>query len=373
MAPEHLPAQERRRLEEYVARRGGTVVLVAGKRYLPLAYAQAPEASKDPLLKMLPILEPRAVQPVRGFHWKLSAEGLRTPFLNLDPEQPAEPWPRLPRHYWGVAGTRKPGATVLATAEGEDPNLGIVVQQSYGAGRVVYVGLDSTWRWRAESGDLHHHRFWGQLVLWAATEKLLPAGNRHVRYGTREPAYEPDQDVEVVVRLNENVPLPPGPLEARAQLVRRDGEAERAEAVVPLTVSAANGRVLEGKVRGLPGGAYGIRLDIPSLREQLADLPGDKERVRPLFHVRAADNREMAELATDWDLLQALAQNSKGELYSSDQAQEVLQRLARRVQRRELREESRPWQDAPLVWWSLGGLIALLTLEWGWRKWLDLP
>ena len=35
--------------------------------------------------------------------------------------------------------------------------------------------------------------------------------------------------------------------------------------------------------------------------------------------------------------------------------------------------ETRPWQDEPLVWWMLGVLLGLLTLEWGWRKWLDLP
>jgi hypothetical protein len=48
-------------------------------------------------------------------------------------------------------------------------------------------------------------------------------------------------------------------------------------------------------------------------------------------------------------------------------------RLERRVARTEYRDESRPWQDAPMVWWMLGVLLGLLTLEWGWRKWLDLP
>jgi hypothetical protein len=40
---------------------------------------------------------------------------------------------------------------------------------------------------------------------------------------------------------------------------------------------------------------------------------------------------------------------------------------------RETRQDSRPWQDEPLVWWVLGVLVGLLALEWLWRKRLDLP
>ena len=57
-------------------------------------------------------------------------------------------------------------------------------------------------------------------------------------------------------------------------------------------------------------------------------------------------------------------------------AEEIVDRLARRVESKEQRDEGserRPWQDAPMVWWMLGVLLGLLTLEWGWRKWLDLP
>ena len=45
-------------------------------------------------------------------------------------------------------------------------------------GKVLFVGLDSTWRWRYKAGDTYHHRFWGQLVTdWAHVPmpKLAPA------------------------------------------------------------------------------------------------------------------------------------------------------------------------------------------------------
>jgi hypothetical protein len=81
----------------------------------------------------------------------------------------------------------------------------------------------------------------------------------------------------------------------------------------------------------------------------------------------------LTNLAADWDLLQSLAQKSKGQLFSAEEAGKIVERLGRQVQRKVLREEGKPWHDEPLVWWVLGVLLALLTLEWSWRKWLDLP
>src|SRR5262249_40888804 len=43
----------------------------------------------------------------------------------------------------------------------------LIVRQNYGFGRVLYIALDSTWRWRYKVGDQHHHRFWGQVIHWA--------------------------------------------------------------------------------------------------------------------------------------------------------------------------------------------------------------
>jgi hypothetical protein len=109
VAPEDLPLEQQRRLEDYVSRRGGTLVVCAGKRYMPLAYAKAPATAQDPLVKLLPIADPGPLQPPAGFVWRLSAAGRQTSFLQLAPDDPAGTWPRLPKHYWGIAGKRRPG------------------------------------------------------------------------------------------------------------------------------------------------------------------------------------------------------------------------------------------------------------------------
>src|SRR5437868_5360782 len=122
-------------------------------------------------------------------------------------------WATLPPHYWGLVGKAKPGAVTLAYVSNGTPspdpkvesererNNALMVRQNFGFGRVVFVGLDSTWRWRFKNGDTYHHRFWGQVIRWAATDKPLVTGNEYVRFGTREPIYRAGQEIELVVRF----------------------------------------------------------------------------------------------------------------------------------------------------------------------------
>src|SRR5207247_2247757 len=118
-----------------------------------------------------------------------------------------------------------------------DEHMGLLVQQNYGFGKVVFVGLDSTWRWRYRAGDVYHHRFWGQLVRWAAAERLLPGGNRLVRFGSREPVYQHGRPIDLAVRLSETLPAPKREVQARI-LRAIDGNRDEVAALVPLKPSA---------------------------------------------------------------------------------------------------------------------------------------
>src|SRR5262249_25955679 len=148
------------------------------------------------------------------------------------PDKNESRWSQLPRHYWGLIGRSKPGATPLAYVredgarpvaarfgraearhgpngppQGPSPPLeeekARVVRHTDAFGRVLFIGLESTWRWRYKAGDQYHHRFWGQVVRWAASDKPLVTGNQHVRFGTREALYRQGQEIEVLVQLGE--------------------------------------------------------------------------------------------------------------------------------------------------------------------------
>src|SRR5262245_54296626 len=209
---------DRLRLERYVSERGGTLVFLAGKRSMPQAFGTtAAERETDPLWRLLPITEVHEAKPPDGFPITLTQEGRLSAFLQMEStlEQSDRRWAELPPHFWGLVGKAKPGAVPLAyyrgVAASTDPkrqaererDSALVVRQNYGFGRVLYVGLDSTWRWRFKTGDTYHHKFWGQVIRWAASDKPLITGNEYVRFGTREPIYRAGQEIELIIRLSD--------------------------------------------------------------------------------------------------------------------------------------------------------------------------
>jgi hypothetical protein len=389
VSPTQLPLPERQRLEKYVGERGGTLVIIAGKRFMPLAFEGAkPQAAEetDPLLKLLPITKPHVVKPLDGFPITLTDEGQRTPLLQLgDTPEDADRWSELPPHYWGVVGRKKPAATTLAYFIGDEQGTdakakkaaeedqALIAWQAYGRGRVLFVGIDSTWRWRFKTGDKYHHRFWGQLVRWAASDKLLEGGTLQVRYGTPRAMYQTGQEIDVLLRLGEEVPadLPKGT--ARARILKLEGQKEQPVAVVDLTRREGQPRVLQGRVRDLPDGQYRVVMDVPDLADRLREptAPGAPGPHAAEFMVSPPDSREMLELTTDWDLLKDLADksNSGGKVYAPENAAQLVDLLTREEKTREERTENRLWE-----WWPLLVLfLVLLTAEWVGRKMAGLP
>ena len=212
--------------------------------------------------------------------------------MDADPAKSASIWRGLPRHFWGVVGQAKPGATTLAYRRGcrvrkkirrMQKISALIVKQNYGFGRVLYVGLDSTWRWRYRVGDLYHHTFWGAAIRWAASDKPLMTGNDFIRFGTPQPAYWRDEEVKssCVSTRNWGRSSPTCWQRLASSSRRKAGEAEQAVALVPLSRDEAQPRVLEGRVRDLPPGEYAIELVIPDFADKLlakAGPPGKPAR-----------------------------------------------------------------------------------------------
>jgi hypothetical protein len=380
LSPEQLPAAERTRLERYVADRGGTLVVVAGKRFMPLGFPEYDSSGQpDPLRKLLPLEAPRAVAGDDGFAVALSAAGRDTRFMQMDPDavRSAEVWAGLQRHYWGVIGQAKPGATALAwydPADGRpaarrERDHALMAWQHYGLGRVLFVGLDSTWRWRFKVGDQYHHAFWGAAIRWAATDKPLLTGNEFVRFGTLQPVYSRGEEVPVVVRLSDELgPVPRDLLAGARILLQGDPPAkEKAVALVPLGPRPDSPRVLEGKITGVAPGRYAVELVIPELAPKLqAPLAAP---LRAGFTVRPPDSPELIELQTRWPLLEEIAARSGGKVFTPEDAAELVQLLSARSILHVERHEQRLWQS----WVLLAVVLALLTLEWAGRKLAGLP
>ncbi|MBL8865557.1 MAG: hypothetical protein JNK93_08340 [Planctomycetia bacterium] len=372
-----LNQAQREAIEKYVGESGGTLVISAGKRSMPLEIATQ---ENDPLRKLLPIRNPKVFAADEGFPLNITGEGERSWFLSMGDSagQNRAAWDRFPLHYWAAVGELKDGAEVLAAVPGGNPrDRALIARQSYGFGRVLYVGIDSTWRWRYKTGDHYHHRFWGQVAQWAASDRLLPVTNANgtIRFGTREPIYQGGQDVEVVVRTSDAVKkLGPNAIKG-ARVVRLPevvGGKETPAGLIPLTHPEGRPRDLSGKAHDLTPGKYAVELEIPEWADQLQGPPGPDGRATKLrcpFEVAPPDNEELVDLAANLSLLEELAQAGNGKVHSIENAKDLIESLAAQSATREYFIE-RPLRQS---WWVLGAFLAFLTLEWVLRKWAGLP
>jgi hypothetical protein len=214
-------------------------------------------------------------------------------------------------------------------------------------------------------GDTYHHRFWSQIIRWAASDKP------QTQFGTRAPVYAHGDPVDVFVKLEEEaIGNFPGRIEIDARIVRLGPGGEELAAVAHLSGEARQ-QVLEKPVANLPPGNYAVELDIADL--QLAEkllgkrAPQDKKRVT--FTVTPPDSAEKIRLEANWDLLRDLADKSGGRFLKVEEAGQLVDLLAQQIDTSLHPTEFKLWQS----WTTLVVVLLLLTLEWVGRKLAGLP
>ena len=108
-------------------------------------------------------------------HLALTADGAREPALTLAPTKADNEaiWSYLPAPHRAIRVRPKAGATTLAEARSESGNTAMLVTQTLGKGRVLYISSDESWRWRYQKGDEYHTRYWQQLARWVMAEPFL--------------------------------------------------------------------------------------------------------------------------------------------------------------------------------------------------------
>jgi len=378
--PADVSAETWARVDRFVSECGGTLVVGPGPRF------GAALAANESARKLLPVLDPRPVGAGTGgddpAHPGLPpgtpfepadaavADAAAWPMLQLaaEPDESRRRWAGLPRLPWVLAGKAKPGATALATA-GSDPAAVVLAAQPYGLGKVLWVGTDGTWRWRHRVGDAYHHRFWGQVVRWAAGGKLA-AGNAFVRFGPIKPRAGEGEPVRIQARVSEGVPgVAPSSLIA-ARVFRAGPTPGEAVAVVPLRSVPGQPRTFEGVAPNLPLGSYTVRLDAPGLTEALQlSPPPPTPAPKASIEIVARDSPERVELAASRDALDRLATATGGTLLHDFEADQ-LPSLLRARNRTTSRTEETPLWDSPAALLLFFGVV---TVEWVARKRVGLP
>ncbi|HEX8916825.1 MAG TPA: hypothetical protein VF796_31030, partial [Humisphaera sp.] len=363
--------------EQMVARRGGSVVVVAGPTFDPAAWGRNPLAAsllpfdfaQDPKPEWRPAKGDRGAKLVPG------PEFARSDVLRLDDADAYNRrWADLPG-VTRVLPVQRPRPGARALLRDEQHAQAVATELPREAGRAFYVGTADTWRWRARGAEAEHERFWRQLVRHAAEDPYAARAGRllldvdRVAVSAGEPVHvrakilppeDPQSGSGTGSGASTTRPLAPEPPPAETLSVvvvdaaSRDGRVVR---TLKLTEAATGGGRLRGTLPDLPPGEYVVRLSSPAAA---AGTPLPEVRLR----VEGLAEAEVRNLAGDPDRLRQMAETTGGRLLRPDQFAAVQGLLATAADDRPRVAEWSLW-DSP---WLFAFVVACLGAEWAMRK-----
>lgn len=393
LEPDSFPEQQQRGIKKFVEERGGTLIVIAGPRYMPHAYANSPLAALLPVaIRPAEAPEPFLPSPDERFRFELTPEGRESVVtrLNVNPAENLGAWASLPDIHWRhPLTTATEAATVLAYAlpphppdymkhepVAQPPSAGgldgeaaaaqrrqfirdraLLAAHNVALGRVLFVATDHTWRFRYRVGDTHHHRFWGQVLRWATADKL-PAGTAHVKLGTDRPRYSSDQPVRVRAKITQPDFTPVESDDVAAVVYHADKPILRRKMEY---VKGSLG-LYSADLGTFEGGTYRVELDAPAAKSIIA--ADGAEKVTSDFFVIPAVPQELTELSANRGLLERIATLTGGQVADPPRAADALAALGPPRLVLPDRRQWSLWNSWPLLLL----IIALAGAEWFIRK-----
>lgn len=337
--------------------KGGALILVAGPRFMPAAYAGTPLARLMPFDPATARVPSPAELRTEGFRLRPTELGLVSPGMQLgeDLQENRAIWEQLPRLYWYVEVPElKPGVRVLAehpARSGLDGQpLPLICLQYVGSGKVLFHATDETWRWRYRLGDGLWARYWVQTIRFLARAKLSE-GRQAAVLSTDQPDYRPGEPVRLRVQfVDERL----APQADDGVLVVVESQGQESRRVVLRRTGLGRG-TFEAVLSDLSAGRYHAWLAVPA--------PGS--RAPAVDFLLRPPAGEFERVVMDAAAMRDAAQATKGRYYDLATADRLLGELP---SGRQVPIETLP--PAPLWnrWPVLLLVLMLLIGEWVLRK-----
>ena len=373
--PKQLPRGNRalQDLADFVRVKGGGLLFLSGEHGTPHAFFDTP------LADVLPV-QPSAsgsarvespVPPIEGFRPRITPAGRQHPLFRFSPDEAeaAAISNRLQPLYWFATGyRRKPNAVVLAVhpdraAEGGSAGElhPLVLQAFAGAGPVLFLGFDDTWRWRFRNDEEQFDRFWIQAVRVLSRSRI-----RRVELKvTPKSEFRRDEKMTIVVRFPVEAPAPPAGQPVRVTLARgplsRDGSPGAGPTeMTTLTLGRVPGPGVqyETVLTRTPEGEYRFTLAEPEPQPGHSAATAVARVLPPL--------NEMDRVELNIPDLAAAASISNGGFYTLATADKVFDDL-KKPERVRLNEPCAPIElwNQPVVYLLI---VLLFAAEWLLRK-----
>jgi hypothetical protein len=368
-------------LATFVTDHGGGLLYAAGNKYAGRFFRSPKTQSIMELLPVAPepdaeiILNELGQYQVRAWPLTIPETALGDPILR-QADQPAENrliWSSLTGVYWHFPVRReKPLATVLMRHSNPrmvnafGPHV-LMSTQLAGAGRTMFLGLNSTWRWRRDD-EKYFDRFWIQTLRFLVEGKLLGGRTRGL-ITTPKDQYELGESIAISVRALDKAFSPLVAPELQLDVQRTSGATDdpaSSEANTPRVIVLTPVPEQEGYYQGrwapAAPGQYRMTLRLPksgTTRPASEDRPVQKE-----ISVRPSDI-EMRDTAMNRRALQRLADATSGKYFEIDETDRVAEMIPDSSRSFVTRERPRPLWDYGYV---LLEIVGILSIEWMLRK-----
>ena len=345
-------------IRDFVASRGGGLILIDGPRQKFRNYAKDQE---HPISSLLPVKwvegSPERLAP---HSMALTERGLATQALFLHPkaERNAELWSYLPLPGWVSPSQALPGTEVFLEAKldakGED-KVPLLVARQAGAGKVLYAGFDGTWRWRLEVADEYHLRYWNQVASWIM-EQPFAVRDDFVSIDPGSSSYRPGESAEMRIRVRNREGKPLQDQDALVEALVWRGD--KVIATVPMKLEPQSGGLFLGETPALLSGRHEVTVRVDGVFQPEELLS------RAEFLVEEPDSPELQNLTCNEEMLRKMSEFSGG-TYLREEQIDRLNALLRPVSSgRLVKNEIALWQS---YWWFVP-IILLLGLELFLRK-----
>jgi uncharacterized membrane protein len=360
---------------------GGGLLFMAGPKYSSKFLADFRTRS---IRDLLPVrlgdvaqadVEQFSTRFTRAWPLRVVPENLDRPIMRFttNTQLNTDIWQNMPGVFWTFPAEKAhEGARVLIEHSSNDSQYRrgesrrpLLVTGEPGAGRVVYMGFNGTWRWRQMGDDAEFYdKFWIQTVRFLVEGRVSKSRRRGViDTGARQ--FNVGEKVTIRATLRDPSRDPLVQSEVIAKLKGPDSTSSIID--VPLTA-----------VEGKPGEFVGsIRATLVDHNQIWVDLKGDKAgetiRVSHEFNV-VRSQVEMRDLTLHRALLEQIAKVSVGDDKEARKkarvydVHELDQIVADLPDRRETHVSIGRWTNLWDNGFSLFLLVGLLSIEWAVRK-----
>jgi hypothetical protein len=359
-----LTAEQQQGIVDFVSDSGGGLIIIDGQRDSWLSTSNP--SLLERLLPVERLASPLLAAPAGNastpprVEWTSAGKQLPALDMRQDTSDDASLfWPALPPFQWIARAKPLPGTEVLAawsleaTTGDDDPgSWPLLATHWVGAGRVLYVATDESWRWRYEVADRLHQRFWNQVARWLMRTPFVAEGD-YVSLDAGRMNYMEEQPVEIRCRLRTDRQVPLEGVDVQA-IVECDGHPPR---VIALAGTPKLPGYYQGTAVNLPPGNYQVSLSA-------AGVPREQLSISTQFSIQGKPALEVQDRSADIATLSQITEATGGKLLDEselDRLPELLQPFSRG---RILDRDVPLWQS---YYWFLP-LIVLLAIEWWLRK-----